>query len=230
MGTSSSAKSMLRVGLILAAATSASAFSTAGNLLRRPVGSGAFQQRLSMMADKADKSKSMPFMARPPALDGTMVGDVGFDPLGISTTIMDLQGDLNYVREAEITHGRLAMIATLGWIFPEVVGTLPGRGDFPRQALEAQAYIFDKYPEIAYQILFSVAISEGIRSQIIFKPDHVPGEVGFDPLGFKAKFCKTPEAYKSMQLKELKNGRLAMWAITGLFVEHLATGKPVFSF
>ena len=34
-----------------------------------------------------ERSASIPFLKRPPALDGTMVGDVGFDPLGITTTI-----------------------------------------------------------------------------------------------------------------------------------------------
>lgn len=33
------------------------------------------------------KSASMPFLDAPAALDGTMVGDVGFDPLGLSENI-----------------------------------------------------------------------------------------------------------------------------------------------
>ena len=53
-------------------------------------------------------SESLPFMVRPPALDGTMVGDVGFDPLGFAKTKEDL---LNY-REAEIKHCRLAMLVS----------------------------------------------------------------------------------------------------------------------
>lgn len=38
-------------------------------------------------------------------LDGTMIGDNGFDPLGISETIPNL----NYVRAAELKHSRVAM-------------------------------------------------------------------------------------------------------------------------
>lgn len=52
------------------------------------------------------KSQSLPFMDRPAALDGSLVGDVGFDPLGFAKNSEDL---LNY-REAEIKHGRLAML------------------------------------------------------------------------------------------------------------------------
>ena len=61
-----------------------------------------------------EKSASIPFLNKPPALDGSLPGDVGFDPLGFSTTITELGGDLNYVREAELMHGRQAMMATVG--------------------------------------------------------------------------------------------------------------------
>ena len=40
-----------------------------------------------------------------------MIGDQGFDPLGITNTIPSL----NYVRAAELKHGRVAMLAVLGW-------------------------------------------------------------------------------------------------------------------
>jgi Chlorophyll A-B binding protein len=53
-----------------------------------------------------EMSESLPFMMRPPALDGSMVGDVGFDPFGFAKTKDDL---MNY-REAEIKHCRLAML------------------------------------------------------------------------------------------------------------------------
>lgn len=39
-----------------------------------------------------------------------MIGDFGFDPLGISDTIPSL----NYARAAELKHGRVAMLATVG--------------------------------------------------------------------------------------------------------------------
>lgn len=40
---------------------------------------------MSMMAN----SKSIPFMPQPEKLDGTMPGDVGFDPLGLSNIDID---------------------------------------------------------------------------------------------------------------------------------------------
>jgi Rieske Fe-S protein len=49
-------------------------------------------------------SQALPFMTRPTFLDGSMAGDVGFDPLGFAKSESDL---MNY-REAEVKHARLA--------------------------------------------------------------------------------------------------------------------------
>jgi len=152
-----------------------------------------------------------------------MAGDVGFDPWGFSTTLTELGGDLKYVREAEITHGRVAMLAAAGFLATDIGLRIPGPvyGAVSSRALEAQ---FQVPMEAWAQIGISVAISEGIRSQNVFKEDHVPGDHGFDPLGFKAKM-KSDEEYKTMQLKEIKNGRLAMLAVAGMFAQQLVTGK-----
>lgn len=52
--------------------------------------------RVSMTA-----SPSVPFLDRPPKLDGSLPGDVGFDPLGFSNKF-----DINFLREAEVKHGK----------------------------------------------------------------------------------------------------------------------------
>jgi hypothetical protein len=54
---------------------------------------------------------AIPGTERPKNLDGTMVGDIGFDPLGFSNWL-----NLNWAREAEIKHGRIAMLAATGMI------------------------------------------------------------------------------------------------------------------
>ena len=56
----------------------------------------------------ADMSKSLPFLVRPTVLDGSLVGDVGFDPLGLAASKEQL---LN-LREAELKHSRLAMLVS----------------------------------------------------------------------------------------------------------------------
>eukprot|EP00961_Rhodomonas_salina_P002836 38780-Rhodomonas_salina.2 len=55
------------------------------------------------------KSKAVPFLSQPEALDGSMAGDVGFDPFGISSVI-----DIKWLRESELKHGRICMLAATG--------------------------------------------------------------------------------------------------------------------
>lgn len=54
---------------------------------------------------------AIPGSERPKNLDGTRVGDIGFDPLGFSNWL-----NLDWAREAEIKHGRVAMLAATGMI------------------------------------------------------------------------------------------------------------------
>ena len=59
-------------------------------------------------------SDAVPFLKQPTNLDGSLPGDVGFDPLGFSEVF-----DVKVLREAELKHGRIAMLAVLGWIVQE---------------------------------------------------------------------------------------------------------------
>jgi len=52
----------------------------------------------------------------------------------------------------------------------------------------------------------------------------VAGDLFFDPLKLKPK---DPKAWERMQLAELKNGRLAMLAVIGIFEGYLNTGNPI---
>ena len=57
------------------------------------------------------------------------------------------------------------------------------------------------------------------------RSDHVPGDLGFDPLGLKPT---DPTELAEMQTKELNNGRLAMIAIAGMIVQEGVTGAKLF--
>merc|ERR1719230_1559550 len=71
---------------------------------------------VAMMA----KSKALPFMDEPAHLDG-MVGNVGFDPMGLSTP-----QNIKYMREAELKHGRICMLAWTGYCLVDLGVKFPG--------------------------------------------------------------------------------------------------------
>jgi hypothetical protein len=69
---------------------------------------------LSMAGES--KSKAIPFLKQPSLLNGSMVGDVGFDPFDLAENPTLLE---NY-REAEIRHCRIAMLGAAGWPLSEL--------------------------------------------------------------------------------------------------------------
>lgn len=64
-------------------------------------------------------------------------------------------------------------------------------------------------------VVFSgVAITEGRKSG-----DRAPGDFGFNPLNFG----KTAASQKDLATKEIRNGRLAMWAAAGILLQGSTT-------
>ena len=62
----------------------------------------------------------MPFLPRPQKLKG-MVGDKGFDPLGLSDWV-----PVEWLRESELKHGRVCMLAVVGFVATDLGFRLPG--------------------------------------------------------------------------------------------------------
>lgn len=160
----------------------------------------------------------MPFMEVPaPLEDDSIPGNVGFDPLSLSTSI-----DFAFLQEAEIKHCRVAMLAVMGWVLPEVI-RFPGVQAM--SAPEAHDY-FVKVGSMS-QILLWTSFLEVFGALAIIETmrggDRKPGYFGFDPLGFS----KTPEAMAKYQNAELVNGRLCMCAFGGFFHSWLITKQGV---
>ncbi|KAL3759902.1 hypothetical protein ACHAWU_005069 [Discostella pseudostelligera] len=105
---------MKAAALTLLAAGSAAAFAPQHALTTTTASSSS----LSMSSnDNKEMSKALPFAPRPKLLDGSLPGDVGFDPFGFGGA--DKQS-LIQMREAELKHSRLAMLAAVGWPLAEL--------------------------------------------------------------------------------------------------------------
>ena len=209
----------LSATLIIAAIGSASAFvapspSTFNTALRMAEDSEAAPEEPVTLPES---SMALPFMSRPAALDGSMAGDVGFDPFGFAKD----QDSLMEYREAEIRHARLAMLAAAGWplseLFNKKISMALGMTPLVDAADRAPSLLnggLDKV-SIAYWaavILGTGAIEAvGISKSKADDSNYIPGALGFDPLGL---YPKDEEGQLRMQLQEIKNGRLAMIAIT----------------
>lgn len=122
---------MFRLAVVFACVSVGLAFTTSTRLNR-------VSQALNV------KSKSVPFLDQPAALTGKLPGDVGFDPLGLSSLWADKDWSeqvvpnfwpdarsqpittLDWMVDAEIKHSRLSMLAVLGWVAVELGLRLPG--------------------------------------------------------------------------------------------------------
>jgi len=154
-----------------------------------------------------------------------------FDPLGYCTAEGVTEGKVRFFREAELKHGRVAMLAAVGFLVGEQFHPLwGGNVNVPSyiafQATPLQNEFFPVVLSLAVFEIFSVFTfdnpTDGLWS---IKSSHSAGDLGFDPLGLKP--TDTAEL-KEMQTKELNNGRLAMIAVAGMVGQELATGAKLF--
>jgi len=162
------------------------------------------------------KSQALPWVEVSSVLDGRMAGDVGFDPLRFAKSERHLA---NY-REAEIKHARLAMLAAAGWPLSELydkkianllsITPLLDENDRVPSLLNGGLDKVSPAYWAACLILASGVELYGMSQKT--KSDYFPGNLGIDPLGL---YPKDVAGKKTMQLKEIKNGRLAMIAIFG---------------
>jgi light-harvesting complex I chlorophyll a/b binding protein 1 len=166
-----------------------------------------------------------------------------FDPANFLGNADNKVSELRRWRESEVTHGRVAMLASLGFItqeviedkdfdrkspfFPHVSG--PAIGHF--QQVEAQGAVF------WVPLLFAIGLAESYRVQVgwqnptskgfnkLYDDDtYIPGDLSFDPLGL---YPTDPKEQYDLKTKELNNGRLAMIAIAGFVAQELVNKKEI---
>lgn len=145
---------MFKFLILLSFLLSAAAFAPAARSTR--------STQLSM----AEKSRALPFLEKPAKLDGSMVGDFGFDPMGISNTV----NDLSYVQEAEIKHGRVAMLAVVGFVVQQYIQIVQPSSSDPIKAISTLGY----GPNL--QVLFAIGCIELINWDKTFSGKN-PGNI-----------------------------------------------------
>merc|ERR1740122_945430 len=148
---------------------------------------------------------------------------VGFwDPLGFTKD--GDEASFKRRRSVEIKHGRICMLATMGYITPELTGKFPGYLS-PSQELR-----FDDIPNG----LAAISKVPGAGwAQIVAYMGYCEFSGGFDDYktgtpgdyGFKALTSSDPEAKNKKLAAEIANGRLAMMAIIGMFFQDGLTGS-----
>lgn len=166
-------------------------------------------------------------------LPGALAPTGFFDPLGFAQKGISLN-EIKRNREAEVMHGRVAMIASVGYLAGEAI-------DGPFKIVGPANDQLQQMPAPAFALLTAlIAAAELKRANIGWvEPDfaswnktlwrlrdnYYPGDVGFDPLGLKPTDAK---AFANMQTREIQNGRLAMLGVAGMCAQELVNHRTIF--
>mmetsp|Transcript_29872 Transcript_29872/g.45816 ORF Transcript_29872/g.45816 Transcript_29872/m.45816 type:complete len:273 (+) Transcript_29872:275-1093(+) len=165
-------------------------------------------------------------------LPGAIAPTGYFDPLGFSQAGISLNEVKRY-REAEVQHGRVAMIAAVGYLAGEAIPGpfgITGPANDQLQQMPLPAFIFLTLGIGAAELKRATIgwvepkYEPGSRTLWTLRDNYYPGDVGFDPLNFKPT---DPKAFADMQTKELQNGRLAMLGVAGMCSQELVNHKTI---
>ncbi len=165
-------------------------------------------------------------------LPGALAPTGFFDPLGFAQKGISLN-EIKRNREAEVMHGRVAMIAAVGYLAGEAISgpfNIVGPANDQLQQMPAPAFALltgaIAYAELKRATIGWVEpdISSWTKTLWTLRDNYYPGDLGFDPLGLKPE---DPKAFANMQTRELQNGRLAMLGVAGMCAQELVNHRTI---
>jgi len=153
-----------------------------------------------------------------------------FDPIGFCNE-REL-GGVKRFREAEVMHGRVAMMAVIGYLIGENTPTIAYGFTHP---VIANNMIPDVPGTTLFPFFLTINVCEAFRASkgwvepgmgplFTLRENYYPGDLGFDPLGLKPDNAAD---FANMQAKELSNGRLAMLAAAGFCAQEQVNGEAI---
>jgi Chlorophyll A-B binding protein len=129
---------------------------------------------------------------------------------------------VEYLRKAELSNGRSAMLATVGWVWPKFVGTFDSQDVTSTDPVEA---FWQADPQWWAQWILFCGTIEAIKYRAEEQGKSFTGE-GPAAIDWARQWDKLDDNGKQrMRLSELKNGRLAMIGIAGFAANHFFPGS-----
>lgn len=220
----------------MSAATMSSRSAFAGAALRSARAVRAQQARGMRVMAEATRPVWFPGNPPPAHLDGSLAGDFGFDPLNLGSD----PDALRWFVQAELVHSRVAMAGAAGMLATSILHSTGAdipewyeagkvsleQSDIPLPALVWAMVLMSQWVELKrledWKNPGSQADGQffGITDDFKGVSNGYPGGKLFDFMGFSRG-----KDYEKLKWNEIRNGRLAMVACTGMFAQYFATGK-----
>ena len=153
--------------------------------------------------------------------------EICWDPAGFLDGKSELE--VNRYRECELTHGRVGMLASAGFLVQEKFHPLfsadggPAIDQIPQLPVWLWAVMLGGITAaeaFRISVAFRELDGEKLKAETALRPGYTPGDLGFDPLGLAPE---DPAEFREMQEKELAHARVAMVAAAGFLAQEAIT-------